>query len=125
MREHFSSDGKTFLNAEKRNRAMSLMTSEGTEARQDYTKIKSPALSITVVGFPSNMLTRFKALSTPRRKAMEEFLSYVNGAKEKETERFHKELPIGRIVVLTDADHHCFIERESEVVSEIRRFLVD
>jgi pimeloyl-ACP methyl ester carboxylesterase len=124
LRVHFSPDGKILLNQEKRNRALGLMLEPGAEAQQDYTKIKSPALNITVVGFPSNMINHFRALPEPRREAMDEFLSSVKRIKEKETERFRKELPSGRVVVLTNADHHCFIERENEVVREMREFLV-
>lgn len=121
LRVNFSSDGKTFLNQEKRSKALGLML-EG-EARPDYTKIKSPALNITVVGFPSNMVNHFKALPEPRRKAMEEFLSDVKRIKAKDTDRFRQELPNGRVVVLANADHHCFIEREDEVLREMREFL--
>jgi pimeloyl-ACP methyl ester carboxylesterase len=123
LREHFSPDGKTFLNSEERNKAMGTMIAEGTEVRQDYTKIKSPSLNITVVGFPSNMVNHFKSLPEPKRKAVDEFLNLVNQAKEKEIERFRKELPGARIVVLTNADHHCFIDREEEVLREMRAFL--
>ena len=125
VREHFSHDGQTFLDEEKRNSAMRLMITEGTEARQDYTKIKSPALAITVAGFPSKMTDRLKTLPEARRNAMAEFLSYFNGIKEQEAERFRKELPGARILVLTNADHHCFIDREDEVVREMRKFLAE
>ena len=69
------------------------------------------------------MANQFKALPEPRRKALDEFLSVVNRSKEKETERFRKELPSGRVVVFTNADHHCFIDKENEVVREMRQFL--
>jgi hypothetical protein len=65
-----------------------------------------------------------KGLPEPRRKSINEFLSFVSGTKDKELERVHKELPSGRVVVMTNADHHGFIERENEVVREMREFLV-
>jgi len=99
------------------------MLEPGAEAHTDFKKIKSPVLSITVIGFPSNMVNYFKTLPEPRRKVMDEFLTRVRGIKEKEMERFRKELPSARVVVLTNADHHCFIERESEVVREMRESL--
>jgi len=35
---------------------------------------------------------------------------------------FRKELPNGRVVIFTNADHHRFIDRENEVVREMREF---
>ena len=108
---------------EKRSKALGLMLEQGAEARQDYTKIKSPALYITVVGFPSNMVNSFKALPEPRRRAVEEFLREFEAMKERETEHFRNELPSARVVVLTNADHDCFIDREADVLREVGRFL--
>ncbi|HMJ65919.1 MAG TPA: alpha/beta hydrolase [Candidatus Binatia bacterium] len=123
LRVHFSPDGNAFLNQERRSRALGMMLEPGAEAQQDFTKIKSRALNITVVGFPSNMVNYFKALPEPRRKSIDEFFSSVNRVKEKETERFRKELPGARVVAFTNADHHCFIDREDDVVREMRAFL--
>ena len=120
LREQFSSDGTTYLNVET-GRAVGAMI-QG-DARQDYTKIKSPALSFVVVGIHSNMASQLKALPEERRKVVDNFLSVFKRSKEKEIERFHKELPTGRVVVFTNADHHCFIDKESEVVREMREFL--
>ena len=106
----------TYLNVET-GRAVAAMI-QG-DARQDYTKIKSPALSFVVVGIHSNMASQLKALPEERRKVVDDFLSVFKRSKEKEIERFHKGLPTGRVVVFTNADHHCFIE-ESEVVREMR-----
>jgi len=108
---------------EKRSRALGLMLEQGAEARQDYTKIKSPALYTTVVGFPSNMVNSFKALPEPRRKAVDEFLREYDAMKKSETEHFRKEIPSARVVVLTNAHHECFIDREDEVLGEMRKFL--
>ncbi|HUS36397.1 MAG TPA: alpha/beta hydrolase [Verrucomicrobiae bacterium] len=123
LRQNFSPDGKTFLKSEAHNRALSLMTAEGTEADQDYAAIKCPVLAITVVGFPTNMMNYFKTLPVERQNAMSEYLNFVNESKQKETDRFRQELPNARIVPLTNADHHCFIEREKEVVQHMRKFL--
>ena len=120
LREQFSSDGMTYLNVET-GRAVGAMI-QG-DARQDYTKIKSPALSFAVVGIHSNMASQLKALPEERRKIVDNFLSIFKHRQEKEIERFHKELPTGRVVVFTNADHHCFIDKESEVVREMRVFL--
>ena len=40
-----------------------------------------------------------------------------------ERELFRKAIPNGRVVMLTNADHHCFIDREDEVLREMRTFL--
>jgi hypothetical protein len=123
LRVHWSADGKTFLNGEKRGRALGLMLEPGAEAQKDYTKIKSPVLAITVVGFPSNMVNHFKTLPEPRRKAVDEFLRLLSTIKENESERFRKQLPSAQVVVFTNSDHNCFIEREAEVLREMREFL--
>jgi pimeloyl-ACP methyl ester carboxylesterase len=69
------------------------------------------------------MASQLKDLPEERRKAVDNFLSVFKRSKEKEIERFHKELPGGRVVVFTNSDHHCFIDKESEVVREMRDFL--
>src|SRR4051812_31795181 len=120
LREQFSSDGMTYLNVET-GRAVGAMI-QG-DARQDYTKIKSPALCFVVVGIHSNMASQLKALPEKRRKVVDNFLSVFKRSKEKEIERFHKELPTGQVVVFTNADHHCFIDKESRVVGEMHKFL--
>src|SRR2546426_568913 len=107
----------------KRSKALELMAA--TEAHTDYEKIKSPVLAIAVVGLPTNMVERFKTLPEPRRKVMDEFLRFRSAIKEKETERFRKELPSARVVVLTNANHACFIDREHEVLREMQAFLAD
>jgi pimeloyl-ACP methyl ester carboxylesterase len=124
LREHFSADQKTFLNSGKRNRAIALMSAEGAEAQQDYTKIKAPVLNITVIGFPTTMIQHCNALPQPSRNAVKDFQEFVSKSKEKEIERFRKELPGAKVIVLTNADHHCFIDRQDEVVREIRSFLL-
>lgn len=42
---------------------------------------------------------------------------------EQEIEHFRKETPNGRVVILTNADHACFIDRQDEVLREMRAFL--
>src|SRR6266568_9565960 len=55
---------------------------------------------------------------------MDEFLSHFTGTVVKENEGFRNELPSARVVALTHADHDCFIDREDEVVREMRAFLM-
>ena len=111
----------TISNPEKRNNALNLMFQ--TEARPDHTKIKSPALMITVINPGAYSVKQLKNLPVERRKAIDDFLTEARQMKEKEIELFRKAIPNGRVVMLTNADHHCFIDREDDVVREMRGFL--
>jgi pimeloyl-ACP methyl ester carboxylesterase len=113
---------KTTLLDSKRSKALELMAEK--EAYTDYKKIKSPVLAIVVVGVPTNMIERFRTLPKPRRKVIDEFLSERNVVKERETKRFREELPSARMVMLTNANHACFIDRDEDVLREMREFLV-
>jgi len=113
----------TISNPEKRNRALTLMFQ--TEARPDHTKIKSPALMITVINPGAHAARQLKNLSEERSKAVDDFLTEARRMKEKEIELFRKAIPNGRLVAFTNADHHCFIDREDDVVREMRKFLSD
>jgi non-heme chloroperoxidase len=106
---------------EKRSRALGLMIEN--EAHPDHTKIKSPALMITVINRGAHAVKQLTALSEQRRKEIDKFLSECRQMKEKEIELFRKAIPNGRVVMLTNADHHCFIDREDEVLREMRSFL--
>jgi len=111
----------TIPNPEKRNNALNLLLQ--TEARPDHTKIKSPALMITVVNPGAYTVTQLKNLSEERRKAIDDHLKEARQVKEREIEIFRKAIPNGRVVMLTNADHHCFIDREDKVLREMRTFL--
>jgi pimeloyl-ACP methyl ester carboxylesterase len=58
----------------------------------------------------------------PERGNAETFLNTAKKYQEQEIEYFRKEIPNGRVVVFTNADHHCFIDKETEVVAEMRAF---
>src|SRR5262249_36167339 len=105
----------------KRSRALELMAAE--EAHTDYKKIKAPVLAFAVVGLTTNAVDYFNSLPEPRRKVAEDFLRQRNAVKGKETERFCKELPSARLVMFTNANHACFIDREDEVLREMCTFL--
>jgi len=111
----------TLADPEKRARAMSLLIEN--EARPDHPKIKSPALMITVINHGANAVKQLTGLSEQRRTEINDFLSECRQMKEKETDLFRKAIPNGRLVMLTNADHHCFIDREDEVLREMRKFL--
>ena len=123
LREQFSSDGKTFLNAAEKARAVGLVKQGTFESHSEFARIRSPALSFAVVGFTSRMSDLEKTLPDPSRKSLKEFLSNARQFMQQETEHFRKEIPNGRVVEFTNTDHHCFIQREDEVVREMREFL--
>jgi len=106
---------------EKRARALGLMIEK--EARPDHTKIKSPALMITVINPGAHVVKQLTALSEQRRKEIDNFLSECRQMKAKEIEFFREAIPNGHVVMLTNADHHCFIDREGKVLREMRAFL--
>lgn len=108
---------------EKRSQALGLIARPGVEAHGDYRGVQAPVLAFTVIGVPTNMLNYFETLPEPRRKVMNEFLSRYTETVVKECERFRTELPSARVVVLRNADHDCFIDREHDVVREMRTFL--
>jgi non-heme chloroperoxidase len=118
----FSPDGKILREA-KPGRATHLLMQGTIESRPDYTKIRSPALNIAVVGFSSRVSDFFKTLPDPTRAKAEDSFSRVRQFQQQQSDRFRKEIPNGRVIVFTNTDHHCFIEREKDVVREIREFL--
>jgi pimeloyl-ACP methyl ester carboxylesterase len=122
LREQFSSDGKTFLNAAEKGRAIHLIMEGTFESHADYAKIQAPALSFFVVGY-NKIIDFVKALPDPARKNAEEYLSRATQFTHQEIEHFRNEIPNGKIIVFTNTDHHCFISREDEVVREMRQFL--
>ena len=87
-------------------------------------KIRVPALSFAVVEFNSKLLDFVKTLPDPARKRVETFLSSCREYMQQETEHFREGIPNGRVIVFSNTDHHCFIQREDEVVREMRRFFV-
>jgi non-heme chloroperoxidase len=122
LREMYSPDGKLSNEAERSN--VSRLAMQGTiNSHPDYTKVKSPALNIAVVGFSSKLSDLVKTLPEATRKKAEGSLSTMKKFQEQEIERFRKEIRNGRVVVLTNADHHCFIQRQDEVVREMQGFL--
>jgi pimeloyl-ACP methyl ester carboxylesterase len=120
----FSADGKILREAKPAEATRLLM--QGTiDSHPDYRKVRSPALSIAAVGFSSKVSDLVKTLPDPARSKAEEYLKSNRQFQEEQIERFRAEIPNGRVIKLTDTDHHCFIQRENEVVREMRRFLTD
>jgi len=118
----FSPDGKILREA-KPGRATRLLMQGTIESRPDYTKIRSPALNIAVVGFSSRVSDFFKTFPDSTQAKAEDPLSRFRQFQQQQIDRFRKEIPNGRVIVFTNTDHHCFIEREKEVLREMRAFL--
>jgi len=111
---------------------------EGTYAeKHEYAKIKAPTLAFFATGYcsasPANSKCRgfdrekiidwVESLPDPQRKNAQEFINAQQKYYEQEIEHFRREIPNGRIIVFTNADHVCFIDREPEVLREVRKFL--
>jgi pimeloyl-ACP methyl ester carboxylesterase len=110
------------LFGEKRGRAIYSMMEGTYSARAEYGKIKAPALAFFVVGYQKDV-GRAETLPEPQRQNILDFLNTQRKYHEQEIEHFRREIPNGRVVVFTNADHNIFIDRENEVVREMRAFL--
>jgi non-heme chloroperoxidase len=112
----------TRLFGEKRGRAIYSMMEGTYSAKAEYGKIKAPALAFFAIGYKKDV-DRAETLPEPQRKDAQEFLKAQRRYHEQEIEHFRKEIPSGRIIVFTNADHVCFIDREPEVLRDMRKFL--
>jgi pimeloyl-ACP methyl ester carboxylesterase len=117
-----SPEGKILREAKPGNVSRLLMQGT-TTARPDYTRIKSPALSIAVRGLSSKVSDFVTTLPVERRTKMEDFIKRMTQYQHEQIERFRREIPNGRVIEFSNADHHCFIQREADVVREMRAFL--
>jgi len=118
----FSTGGKILREAMPDNASRLLM--QGTQdSHPDYTKIRAPALSIAAVGCSSRVSDVVKALPDSARSKAEDYLSGLTQLQQQQIERFRKEIPNGKVIELPNTDHHCFIQKVNEVVSEMRKFL--
>jgi pimeloyl-ACP methyl ester carboxylesterase len=112
----------TRIFGEQRGRAIYSMMEGAYSATAEYGKIKAPALAFFCVGY-KRVVDLAETLPEPQRKSAQEFLKAQRKYHEQEIEHFRREIPNGRVVVLTNADHNCFIDRENEVIREMRAFL--
>jgi len=96
---------------------------EGTySASADYQKIKAPALAFFAVGYQKDV-DRAERLPEPGRTSALEFLKAQRNYHEQEIKHFRTEIPSPRVVVFTNATHDGFIDREDQVIQEMRAFL--
>jgi len=110
------------LFGEKRGRAIYSMVEGTYSARAEYGRIKAPALAFFAIGY-QKVMDWAETLPEPQRKNAREFLKAQRKYHEQEIEHFRREIPNGQVVVLTNADHACFIDREAHVLREMRAFL--
>jgi non-heme chloroperoxidase len=109
---------------------------EGTYAeKHEYAKIRAPTLAFFAIGdCPSSpakcrgfdrekIVAWVESLPEPQRKDAQEFVKAKRKYYELEIEHFRREIPNGRVIVFTNADHVCFIDTEPEVLREMREFL--
>ena len=94
------------------------------EAHPDLTKIKSPALSFFTYPNINETSERYRYDEASRQKLKtfheETFLPQCKVA----IERFKKDVIRGKIIEMPDTDHYCFIDKQDEVVREVRAFLL-
>jgi len=110
----------------------------GTYAEtHEYRKIKAPTLAFFATGYcpaspasakclgfdQKRILGWIESLPEAERKEAQELLEAKRQYFEQEIEHFRREIPNGRTIVFTNADHLCFIEGEPEVLREMRGFL--
>ena len=105
--------------------------------KHEYAKIKAPALAFFAIGYcPSSaanskcrgfdrekIVDWVESLPEPQRKDAQELIKAQRKYYEQEIEYFRREIPNGRTIVFTNADHVCFFDREPEVLREMREFL--
>src|SRR5688572_22749940 len=118
----FSADGKILREA-KPGKVSRLLMQGTVDSHPDYSKIRSPALNIAVVGLSSRVSDFVKTLPDSARAKVEGALPKVKEFQQQQIEHFRKEIPSGRVIIFTNADHHCFIDKENEVLREMREFL--
>jgi non-heme chloroperoxidase len=112
----------TRMLGEKRGRAIYSMMEGAYSARAEYSRINVPALAFFEIGY-KKAVDWAETLPEPQRTNAREFLKAQRKYHEEEIEHFRREIPNGRVIVFTGATHHCFIDRENEVVPEMRAFL--
>jgi non-heme chloroperoxidase len=112
----------TRLFGEKRGPAIYSMMESAYSARAEYDKIKAPALAFFAIGYQKDV-DAAETLPEPRRQSVLEFLKTQRKYHEQEIEHFRAEIPNGRTIILTNATHSCFSDRQDDVLREMRQFL--
>jgi len=110
------------LFGEKRDRAIYSMMEATYSETHNYGKIKAPALAFFVIGYQKDV-NRAETLPEPQRQNVLEFLKTQRKYHEQEIEHFRREIPNGRVIVFTNAVHQFPLDREDELLREMRAFL--
>lgn len=118
----FSSDGK-YLGEEMPDRVNQALRKNTEEFHPNYTKVKAPALSFYAL--PDVELWVQKYTDAASRQKMRDFLERLELPHQRANiEQFRREMSNGRVVVLPNTDHYCFIQRQEDVVRDMRAFLL-
>jgi pimeloyl-ACP methyl ester carboxylesterase len=110
------------LFGETRGRAIYSMMEGTYSATAEYGKVKAPALAFFAIGYQKAAVWA-ETLPEPQRASAREFLKAQRNYHEQEIEHFRSGIPGARVVVFTNADHDVFIDREEDVLREMRAFL--
>jgi len=122
---------------EKTGRMIYPMIESTYSETHEYGKIKSPTLAFFATGYcpatPSSakcrgfdrqkILSWIESLPEPERKDAQEVVQAQHKYYEEEIKHFRSQIPNGRTIVFTNADHVCFIERQPDVLREMKKFL--
>ncbi len=94
-----------------------------TNARPDYKKVKSPALSF--YAFPETYPALPANLDEAKRKAAQDFWDgFMTIWRRQEIERFKKEVKKAKVIEMMHTGHNLFKEKQAEVAREMRAFLL-
>jgi non-heme chloroperoxidase len=99
---------------------------KGTEeSHPDYTKVKAPALSFYALSSMSSFFWLTPDADARMRKKAQDFLDeYIIPNQRQQIERFRRDMARGRVVEMPNTSHFCFIDKQDEVVREMRAFLL-
>jgi non-heme chloroperoxidase len=93
------------------------------ESHPDYAKVKAPALSFYALYDVAAMCAVFTDEAS--RQKMKDFIELVLIPHQRENiAGFKREMVRGRVIEMPNTDHACFIQKQDEVVREIRAFLL-
>ena len=94
-----------------------------SDYHKEYAAVQAPALSFYAM---SDHPATPDYLTDTERRQFQEFVEQVwKPSKLRSIEQFRSNMIRGRIVELPNTHHYCFLDREDEVVREMRKFLLD
>jgi pimeloyl-ACP methyl ester carboxylesterase len=98
---------------------------ETEESHPDYTTVKAPALSFYALSSMSSFFWLTPEVDVRVRRKAQGFLDeYIIPNQRKQIERFKRDMVRGRVVEMPNTSHFCFIDKQDEVVREMRAFLL-